>query len=178
MKDYLHVHAQNRSMNGLLKAVLKDLSTEACIAGTKAHGLISLLVTEPLWCIMESKGIHIMDRNMHYTQLVSFFEDATFNISNFKNGDVLPFPEEIRKDSSIGRALLSSSDYASIMEALLSVLLPAMGRVCKHLYADHLTDGKWQTVTMVTRDIRKETVCVPTTNKFAKTTFGMKVCFS
>jgi hypothetical protein len=46
--------------NGLLQSVLKDLKTPFFIAGCKALGLISKLITTPLWNVIENKNVSIV----------------------------------------------------------------------------------------------------------------------
>ncbi|WAR27970.1 hypothetical protein MAR_013674, partial [Mya arenaria] len=57
--------------NNLLKSVLHDIQISEYLAGVKALGLISRLVTGPLWCLIEDKNIHILEINKHYLQLVN-----------------------------------------------------------------------------------------------------------
>ena len=57
MKDFL----QGYKSNMLLTAVMEDLCVPEYLAGCKALGLISRLITVPLWCQLEDSEIHIMD---------------------------------------------------------------------------------------------------------------------
>ena len=52
---------ESHNTNLLLKAVLEDLKTPEYIAGVKALGLISCLITVPLWCMIEDKSVSITD---------------------------------------------------------------------------------------------------------------------
>ena len=49
--------------NSLLKSVLHDLKVPQFLAGTKALGLLSRIITEPLWCLIEDKQINILVRH-------------------------------------------------------------------------------------------------------------------
>lgn len=57
----------------LLKAVLHDIKVPLYMTEVKALGLVSRVVTIPLWCLLEDKSIHILDMNKHYLELVNFF---------------------------------------------------------------------------------------------------------
>ena len=71
------------------------------IAGVKALGLISKLVTCPLWNTLENTHVSILDMNEKYLQLVTFFDDASRNVSSFMRGELLPFGDDtpVEKDS-------------------------------------------------------------------------------
>ena len=56
--------------NKLLKAVLADVKVPEFLAGCKALGLINKIVTGPLWRVIESKDVSILDMNTHYCHLL------------------------------------------------------------------------------------------------------------
>ena len=64
---------KTNSMNGLVKSVLKDQEVPFFIAGCKALGLISKLITTPLWRVIESKKISICMMNDCYHSLLDSF---------------------------------------------------------------------------------------------------------
>jgi hypothetical protein len=49
-----------------------DLKIQEYLAGVKALGLISKLLTCPLWHLLEDKFVNILDMNEKYQQLVTF----------------------------------------------------------------------------------------------------------
>lgn len=59
----------------------------------KALGLVSRLITGPLWCLHEDKSIHNLDTNKHFLELVNFFDDALGDSEGFMKGKVLPLGE-------------------------------------------------------------------------------------
>ena len=63
------LYLEGNNTNALLKAVLEDLKTPKFVAGFKALGLISCLITTPLWSMIEDKTINIVDMNGKYTEL-------------------------------------------------------------------------------------------------------------
>ena len=88
MTEYLQ---KTNSMNGLLKSVLKDLQTPFFIAGCKALGLVSKLITTPLWRVIESKDISISMMNGRYLTLLNFLDDSCNDLDNFIKGELILF---------------------------------------------------------------------------------------
>ena len=66
--------------------VRHDLQIPFYIAGTKALGLISKLITTPLWDLIEDKSVHILDMNTKYLELQTYLIDAAKNIDQFMAG--------------------------------------------------------------------------------------------
>ena len=65
------------------------------LAGVKALGLISKLLTCPRWHLLEDKSVNILDMNEKYQQLVTFLNtDASANINSFMSGDLLVFGDD------------------------------------------------------------------------------------
>ena len=52
-----------QTSNQLLRAVLSDVKVTEYQAGCKALGLINKMITCPLWCVLESQDISILDMN-------------------------------------------------------------------------------------------------------------------
>ena len=74
---------EGNSSNNLLKSVLHDIKVPDFVAGVKALGLVSRLVTGPLWCLLEDKTVHVLDMNENYLRLVNFLADASANLPEF-----------------------------------------------------------------------------------------------
>ena len=60
--------------NKLLRTVLVDVQVPEFIAGCKALGLVNKLITGPLWRVIESKDLSILDMNCRYQLLVDCLE--------------------------------------------------------------------------------------------------------
>lgn len=169
MVDFLENYSPR---NRLLNAVLHDLKVTQYLAGAKALGLIGSLITSPLWCIIEDKSMHILDMNRHYSHLVQFLMEASENVESFMQGNLLPFPEKVRRDCVLETLLKPDSpEVDSCAQSMLSVLLSAMAATCKKLFTDHLPGGKWSNVSDDV-DIRTKTKSVPTSSKYAESVFG------
>ena len=106
LHDQMETFLENYAAKSrLLKAVLHDLHIKEYIAGVKALGLISRLITCPLWCILEDKDINILDMNTKYLELTTFLTEAGMNTDEFMKGMNSPFDEYVKKDC-IYQALL------------------------------------------------------------------------
>ena len=66
------------TVNDLLKEVQYTYDSEELLylAGARVLGLLSKLVSAPLWRLIESPG-HILDINVHYHTLVQYFDTAS-----------------------------------------------------------------------------------------------------
>lgn len=134
------VHGSN---NDLLKAVSLDIKADLLLAGLKAFGLISKLVTGPLWKLLEAPG-HILEMNIHYKQLVDFLakgaDDVGF-ISDFIRGENSPF-STVAKDDEESRVLFEENDKLNeILVPMLQALFLTMFELLKRMVADHLPEG-------------------------------------
>ena len=86
--------------NRLLKSILSDLKTIEFIAGVKALGLIYLLITCPLWTVLEDPNITITDMNDKYLQLVTFLDDSSKNVQNFMTSIIYIWRRHIHRKRS------------------------------------------------------------------------------
>lgn len=68
----VHYFESYSASNRLLQSILHDLKIQEYLAGVKALGLISKLLTCPLWHLLEDKSVNILDMNEKYQQLVTF----------------------------------------------------------------------------------------------------------
>lgn len=148
MLDYLKLH----QTNGLLQSVYHDLQMPEYVAGCKTLGLISRLVTQPLWCLLEDKSVHIFDMNTFYQQLVDFLNAVPTQMEVFMAGQLLPFGDRttVHRDALFDH-LLTPYEHDDKVAAVLMVVMPALAQLCQKLFVDHLSGGKWQNVTDASR---------------------------
>ena len=156
--------------NNLLKFVPFDLKVQEYLAGVKALGLISRLITGPLWCLLEDKTIHIFVMNKHYLQLVTFLEDTVENIESFMTGNLLIFGEltSIKRDALLEK-LIRPWQYDEQVIVYLKVMLPALAVLSRKMYADHLPGGQWENVS---DNMMKKASGTQKHNVFAESVFG------
>ncbi|VDI46257.1 Hypothetical predicted protein [Mytilus galloprovincialis] len=94
------VHGTN---NGLLRAVSLDIKEDLYLAGCKSFGLISKLITGPLWRLLESPG-HILEMNKFYKQVIDFLVKGVSDTElavKFCNGTESPFDTDISTDDKL-----------------------------------------------------------------------------
>lgn len=97
----------------MLKSVKFDVNVTEYVAGRKALGLISYLVTVPLWCIIENRNIHVLDGSVYYQEIIEYLESSVENLDGFITGTtVLSFVnKQALNTDKIFQALISPSDY-------------------------------------------------------------------
>ena len=131
-------------MNGLLQSVLKDLKTPFFIAGCKALGLISKIITTPLWKVIESKNISISMMSERYLALLTFLNDSVENLEEFIKGELVLYNDIPVKKDQVYKYLVQSSEYDGDVVLILSVIIPALSKLIKRQYGDHLPGGKYE----------------------------------
>ncbi|XP_033731138.1 uncharacterized protein LOC117320739 [Pecten maximus] len=163
MVSFLKDHGSNQW-------VLHDLNTSFFIAGCKALGLICKLVTSPLWNLIEKKEIHIMDMNRHYLQLTTFLSDASNNLDDFMCGQILPFGEDtyVKRDK-LYEKLITPSQYDGETCTILGIILPAIAKLAKNHFRDHLPCGKFANPS---EELKETTKSVAKHNKFSESVFA------
>ena len=158
--------------NNLLKSVLHDLKVPQFLAGTKALGLISRLITGPLWCLIEDKQIHILDMNRIYSKLVDFLERecSPENLIEFMEGKAFPFEglTELKRDA-IYESLIAQWKHDDLVQLHLAVIIPALAKLANHIFKDHLPGGCWSEVT---EPMKEKSVGTQKHNEFAESVFG------
>ena len=168
-KEMIGYLQQLGATNRLLKAVLNDLQTPEFIAGTKCLGLVSKLLTCPLWNVIENRDIDIVEMNVKYLEFVQVIEEASRDVQAFLTG-ALAFGNYA--NDCILEYLLQPSQVDGICSVMLEILLPAISMVCRKLFADHLPGGCHSQIDPNNADIRSKLKCVPKSNVFAESIFG------
>ena len=100
LKDKLGSFLELEHSNRLLQAVKHDLSIAEYVAGCKALGLLSELVTVPLWEMTEDGNVHITDSSTVYQELVLYLENFLDNSEAFMKGNYLLSFVNVRKLNS------------------------------------------------------------------------------
>jgi len=161
---------ESMESNRLLASVLHDLKIPEYVAGCKALGLICRFVTMPLWSLIQDKGIHILDMNTRYNDLVTFLKDAAKNTEAFLDGNLLPFGKDtvVHKDA-IFDALLKPWQHDDLVIAMLQIILPSMSVLAERLFGEYLPGGCF---TNASPTLRTQTVGTHKHNVFAESIFG------
>ena len=94
--------------------------------------------------MIEDKAINIVDMNLKYSQLVSFLLEASQNTADFMQSYILPFGDATKvKRDVVLEELLKPHAADDTVKIILKVTLPAIAKVCQHLFTDHLQGGKY-----------------------------------
>ena len=168
LQDYLD---EGGATNRLLKAVQFDLKITHYLAGCKALGLVSFLITQPLWATIENTEIHIMDIGQHYKEVIDFLVMANTRIENFMVGDLhLSFctVAVIEKDVMFNK-LIQPWIHDDEVQVILQVMLPAMARLLQKMFSDHLDGGMWADVSP---ELRERVKGLPKHKNFSESIFG------
>ena len=89
MKDKVTEYLMGDDSNRLLKSVQHDMNVPEYLAGQKALGLVSYLITAPLWCFIEDISVHIMDSSAYYSEIITFTTKSVENAQDFIEGKIL-----------------------------------------------------------------------------------------
>ncbi|WAR05051.1 SPIN3-like protein, partial [Mya arenaria] len=171
LKDKLQSYLSIEHSNRLLASVHHDINIPEYVAGCKALGLISELVTVPLWCVIESENIHIIEAQTLYQELVKYLEELPQNIASFMNGTfLLSFANrEKLQTSKISIALFNEWEYDGQVQIISMIIVPALCELCKRLFKDFLPEGLWFNAPGAVED---KTRSAPKHNMFSETIFG------
>ena len=125
LREKIEEFLTGNQTNKLLMAVLHDIKIPIFLAEVKALGLVSRLITGPLWCLLEDRSVHIMDMNTHYLELVVFFDDALQDIGKFMKGNLLPFGDAtLVKQDPLLECLLEDWEHDDKVVVFLNITLP------------------------------------------------------
>ncbi len=152
------------TLNLLQKSCLADLKEPFILAGLKALGLISKLITGPLWRLVENKDIHVLD--MDYSGLVSYIDDARLNLEEFISGKLVWENGGNVHTDHIYTYLTQGSPYDDDVIIILEVVLPALSKLFRSHYEDIIMGNPDDTTRERTQSVIKH-------NKGAETIFGI-----
>ena len=155
--------------NQLLKAVLQDLRIPEHLAGCRALGLVNKYVTGPLWRVLESKHITILDMNSRFKTLMSCLDKWALNASEILSGEALLYDDFPPSKDAIYDSLLTPNDNDGMTQEILQVLCSAFSLLVSRLTDDHLPDGRYD---CPSENLKKETQSVPKTNTISKRGFA------
>lgn len=131
--------------NTLVSAVYFDLKEPWCVAGAKALGLISKLLTAPLWRLLEDPKVHIAEMSQVFTELVMFLQDYSSDdrVASFMNGTCVPaLLEPLVVKDQILECLTTPDETDGSVAKILTFLFSEWAILLKRLVNDHLPGGK------------------------------------
>ncbi|XP_060582463.1 uncharacterized protein LOC132738872 [Ruditapes philippinarum] len=156
--------------NKLQKAVLMDAKEKILISGCKVLGLISKLVTAPLWRVLES-GTHILQMNDHYHVLLQYLDRISKDPAEFLLGDCCAFNEQyIHRDEVFECLVQPNDDIDHYAEQIVKTLATALHSLLERMVGDHLPGGKFSNIT---EELKIKTASVIPHNKLPEFAFGV-----
>ena len=109
-----------KTPNQLLRAVLSDSQVPEHLAGCKALGLVNKLGTGPLWRILETLDISILEMNKYFQMLIFHLDLWSLDsIDAVLSGNAVIFPDFPPSEDEIWKSLIASSEYDVIAQKLL-----------------------------------------------------------
>ena len=146
--------------NQLLRAVFSDIQVPEYLAGCKALGLVNKVVTGPLWRILESPDISILEMNEYFQILITHLDLWSLDSAEVLSGNAVIFPDFPPTEDEIWKSLIASSEYDAIAQEILQTLFSSFSVLLCHLIQDHLPGGELDSPVQ----LQEETKSVPKTN--------------
>ena len=155
--------------NRLLRAVLADIQVPEFLAGCKALGLINKIVTGPLWRVIESKDISILDMNVRYRHLLECFEKWSNDASEVVSGVAVLFSDFRPTPDAIFNSLTTPCEIDSTVQEILQVVFSALTVLAARLLEDHLPGGELDSPS---QQLFSESKSVPNSNTVSERDFA------
>lgn len=147
---------------------LKNHTSFACC---KVLGLISKLITSPLWRLIE-KNMHVLDMNSNYHQLLIYLERMSENANDFITGDECPFPIDlIEKDEAYDKLVQPEDNIDVTACAFAQMAFKALANVLRKAMKEQLPGRSYYDVT---DDMRHQTKSVIPHNNNPERVFGIQ----
>jgi hypothetical protein len=166
--DFLkNVHGAN---NFLQKATLALSLSNVVIAQCKVLGLVSKLITGPLWRLLEQNK-HVLDMNAHYETLLNFLDSNSKDANSFINCETFPFDQTlVHKDKFYECLKMQNEIIDSIAVQVAQTLFIAFHKLLKVAMKDQLPGGLYY---VPNPDLVEDTLSVIPHNKLPERAFGM-----
>ena len=128
MRDFLSLR---KDRNGLLQAVFVDLNVQGNIAGLKCLGLVSKLLTGPLWRLLADDELDMVEFGGVIKTVLDNLDKVASTpdgVESFLDGTAVLSPRKewtIKKDAIYNELKAPNNRIDSECAAFLSVLLPS-----------------------------------------------------
>ena len=155
--------------NQLLRAVLADIQVPEYIAGCKALGLISKIITGPLWRVLECNDVSILDMNERYQQLKSCLDEWACDAMPVLSGEAILYDDFPPVQDAIFNSLIASSEYDATVQEILQTLFSALSLLVSRFVEEHLPGGKYDNPSS---QLTTETKSAPKTNVISERDFA------
>ncbi len=137
----------HETSNQLHNSLLSQIKKPVVAAGCKVLGLVSKLVSAPLWRLLEESH-HIMEMNRHYQALVDFFARGIEDSSAFLRGEDCPFTEELIDRDEVLQYLVQQhgDDIEDLTGPITKTIFTSLHRLLLRMTQDHLPGGRYDNV--------------------------------
>ncbi|XP_052088201.1 uncharacterized protein LOC127725313 [Mytilus californianus] len=162
LNDLLSFAEEHKIDNRLFTAVNADLRILSFQAGARALGIVSKMVTGPMWRFMEENG-HVSELTPLYQQLYDAFKRLSTDASTLMKGEEFIFGEEtVQKDKVFDKLVSPSPQLDNLTQQILELLFSSFKVVCSRQLKDHIEGGKY--ATGWSPELLEESATVPRTN--------------
>ncbi|CAC5358011.1 unnamed protein product [Mytilus coruscus] len=161
------VHGANNKLHKLTLQLVKKQYILACC---KVLGLISKLITAPLWRLIES-NMHVLDMNTNYLSLLTYLDRMSKDSTDFITGEEFPFPRElVEKDKMLEKLVQANEGIDDKACAFAQLAFRGLHQVLAKAMKEQLPGGAYFSHTEYIRD---QTKSVIPHNKIPERVFGI-----
>lgn len=105
-------------------------------------GLISKIITGPLWRLIEKPDRHVLEMNGYYEMLLDFFYINSKDVNSFINCEVFPFDEDLtRKDKYFDCLKMQDDQIDTVAVQVAQTLFASFYKLFKVAMKDPLHGG-------------------------------------
>ena len=157
--------------NQLLRAVCSDMQVPEYLAGCRALGLINKVVTGPLWRVLESSDISILEMNGYYQTLITHIDLWSLDASELLHGEAVLYPDFPPTEDAIWHHLIApaSSENDATTQEIIQLIFHAFSALLTRLVSDHLPGGVYDNPSA---QLEVETGSAPNTNVISERDFA------
>ena len=127
------------------------------LAGCKALGPVNKVVTGPLWQILETSDISILEMDKYFQIFIDLW---SLDSSDVLSGNAVIFPDFPPSEDEIWNSFIASSEHDVIAQELLQMLFNSFSVLLSCLLYDHLPGGELDNPSL---QLQEETKSVPKT---------------
>ena len=157
----------------MLKAVHSDITVPELVAGCRALGLINKIITGPLWRVLESDNVTILEMNTYFDVLITKLDEWAQDARRLLQGDAELYADYPPIKDEIWYRLIASTDHDATAQELLEILCKAFSALLSRLVQDHLPGGAHCNPSV---ELINETKSVSKTNVVSERDFGKLDC--
>ncbi len=155
--------------NQLLRAVLSDVQVPEYLAGCRALGLVNKVITGPLWRVLETPEISILDMNEYLQMLIAHLDLWSLDASDVLAGEAVLYPDFPPKEDPIWHCLTAATDLDPLTQEMLQIIFHAFSALLSRLVCDHLPGG---VLDEASANLVSETQSVPKPNVVSERDFA------